>query len=748
LGTLGGNLKIGAINALGERRDRAATGPLAALLAGSDEAMACAAASALGKIGGDAAAAELQKALARSKGRLRTETAHACLACADLMLAEKKVDQAAAIYALLSAPSETQSVRMAALRGTVLSRPEKAASVVCKALTSGDAALESMAIQLVPAVPGPAASEEFAACLGKTPPPVRALLIGALAARRDAAVRRAIEAAASSDDPAVRLAALKALGTCGDETTVKALADRLVAGGQAAEAEAARMSLVRLRGPGVNGALADMISRPDARAKDELIRILAARNAAGVTAALKKGAEDPDPAVRKESWKALGSLAKGQEADALVDLCVRVRQEDRDDAERATAVVVKRAAEPGLRAVLHKLDAPQAPAARAAILRIVSAVGNDLALPAMRTAIRSDDATVREAAVRGLAAWPTAAPFDDLVALARDAKEPVHRVLALRAAIRLSNKVEGRTPEQMTRLVSQLIQLAREAAERKAVLAELGRCSTPEALHLAEKYLADPELATEAGVAVTQIASALRDSHRNEVLAALRPLLTGRPDPVVAGRACKVLKDILKPVNLALGATATNPDGLAADGAAGGPQAAIDGNPNTYWDEVDGADQYRLRVTFRQPTDVSSINLLWHPFEQHQAKNFDVLCDGKLVKQVRGAKPFENEMFVAFAPVRCTSVELVIPGKNGLVSPCIHEFQIFGGFPPPIVGGVQSSLPPKYKWKQADGVLALENHGRVVWQLNYAANLSKPYFHPVALTDGTVLTAPSPADHP
>jgi len=95
-------------------------------------------------------------------------------------------------------------------------------------------------------------------------------------------------------------------------------------------------------------------------------------------------------------------------------------------------------------------------------------------------------------------------------------------------------------------------------------------------------------------------------------------------------------------------------------------------------------------------------------------------------------------------------VELAIAGKNGLVSPCIHEFQIFGHFPPQTAGSsvVPAPQPPRYAWKQAGGVLALLNRDRVVWQLNYGANLAKPYFHPVALTDGTVLTAPSPADHP
>jgi hypothetical protein len=252
---------------------------------------------------------------------------------------------------------------------------------------------------------------------------------------------------------------------------------------------------------------------------------------------------------------------------------------------------------------------------------------------------------------------------------------------------------------------------------------------------LAQKCLADPELAAEAGVAVTQIASTLRDTHRDQVLAALQQLLAGNRDAAIAARAFKVLKDILKPASLALGATATSPDGLDSDGDSGGDKAAIDGDPNTYWDEVDGADLYRLMVTLKEPQEVSSINILWHPFEQHQAKNLDVLCDGKVVAEVRNTKCFENEMFIAFRSVRCTSVELVIPGKNGLVSPAIHEFQIFSDFPRQSAGSGdfrgtdKSPQPPKYSWKQTDATLALLNHDRVVWQCNYAATQAKPYFH-------------------
>jgi hypothetical protein len=202
LGAVEGELKLGVVAALGSRRERAATEPLVAMLAGADRTLAGAAADALGRIGGDAAARALQQALARAKGRLRTEVADACLSGADQLLAEGQNASGAALYKQLSGATETEQVRMAVLRGTVRSNPEQSMGAVCAALTSGDLALEGMALQLVPELPGTAATEQLAQCVGKTSGPVQALLLGALAARRDVAARGAVQAAMSSEDPA------------------------------------------------------------------------------------------------------------------------------------------------------------------------------------------------------------------------------------------------------------------------------------------------------------------------------------------------------------------------------------------------------------------------------------------------------------------------------------------------------------------------------------------------------------------
>lgn len=59
-----------------------------------------------------------------------------------------------------------------------------------------------------------------------------------------------------------------------------------------------------------------------------------------------------------------------------------------------------------------------------------------------------------------------------------------------------------------------------------------------------------------------------------------------------------------------------------------------------------------------------------------------------------------------------------------------------------------TAAEPACAWRQTEGALGLERGGRVLWQLNFKKEEGKPYFHPVALADGTVLTAPQPADHP
>jgi hypothetical protein len=115
---LSGNLKIGVISSLGSRGQAAAAMPVALLgplLKDPDEAVARAAAIALGRI----ASAEADKALASARPRaaLVAVFADASMSCAEKLLAAGRAREAKATYERLLKNIPSELVRQAAERG-------------------------------------------------------------------------------------------------------------------------------------------------------------------------------------------------------------------------------------------------------------------------------------------------------------------------------------------------------------------------------------------------------------------------------------------------------------------------------------------------------------------------------------------------------------------------------------------------------------------------------------------------------
>lgn len=129
--------------------------------------------------------------------------------------------------------------------------------------------------------------------------------------------------------------------------------------------------------------------------------------------------------------------------------------------------------------------------------------------------------------------------------------------------------------------------------------------------------------------------------------------------------------------NLALGGTASNLDGLEPDKQGKPAWAAIDGDSNTYWDETNGQKLYWIRVQLKQPAKVASIRI--QGFKQHEyaPKDFEIICDGKVVKKVEDAQYTDNWLSVGFPVVDCSTLELKIT-RYYAASPAIRELQIYG----------------------------------------------------------------------
>ena len=109
--------KAGLINSLGYRADESSVGAVAKELGHRDQAVAGAAARALGKIATDKAAQALAASRIRPRDELRLIMSDAYLLCADKLLAAGKKKEAMAIYAAVNKPDEPKSIRLAAAQG-------------------------------------------------------------------------------------------------------------------------------------------------------------------------------------------------------------------------------------------------------------------------------------------------------------------------------------------------------------------------------------------------------------------------------------------------------------------------------------------------------------------------------------------------------------------------------------------------------------------------------------------------------
>ena len=137
----------------------------------------------------------------------------------------------------------------------------------------------------------------------------------------------------------------------------------------------------------------------------------------------------------------------------------------------------------------------------------------------------------------------------------------------------------------------------------------------------------------------------------------------------------KVATDIDKLPNLAKDAKASSPDGLTMDGPHSDTDA-IDGNVTTYWDKTDNHPLYRFRVDLAEKTDISAISIVGFAQHSFSPKDFEILCDGKVVKKITGARYKSNLLAVEFPATQCKTLELKITGYYGK-SPGIRELEIF-----------------------------------------------------------------------
>jgi hypothetical protein len=141
---------------------------------------------------------------------------------------------------------------------------------------------------------------------------------------------------------------------------------------------------------------------------------------------------------------------------------------ERKEFERTVAAAISRSPGSPVTGVIKAYQDSSDAGVGTSLLNVMSAAGNSEALPTVRQALQDPNADIERAALNALSNWPTPAPMDDLLALARSSGDPTRPILALRGYIKLVQIPSNRTAAETAGLLKIAMATATRPEEKRA----------------------------------------------------------------------------------------------------------------------------------------------------------------------------------------------------------------------------------------------------------------------------------------
>ncbi len=540
LGKLQGRLLVGAINSIGVRRDAKAVGALAGFLKHADAEVACAAAEALGRIGGAPAATALEQSLAGAPAAVRGAIAQGCVFCAEKFLAQGNRAEAVRLYDVVRNADVPKPRVLEATRGAILARQSAGIPLLIEQLRSPDKSLLAIGLRTARELPGREVTGVLVAELGRAAPDRQGLLALALADRGDAAALPALLQAAANGPDRARIAAIRVVERLGNASCVPVLLDAALEANEELSHTAAA-ALASLPGKDVDDDLVARLAKTQGKARLVLIRLAGERRIGTAAAALLKAADDPDAQVRAAAITALGPTIEFRDLPILIARATNPQKPE----EAKAAEVALRSACPRMadrEACAEKLVAAmsQAPVAvKCALLEILGAMGGAKAVQAVGAAAKDAAPEIQDVASRLLGEWmtPDAAPV--LLELAKTSDNEKFKTRALRGYIRIARQLDLPGGKRIA-MCHEAIAIAQRDDEKKLVLQVLARNPSPESLAMVVPHLDNAGLKEEAAKAAVTIGEKIARANPAAVSEAMKKVVEAAGDSD-AGKRAKVL---------------------------------------------------------------------------------------------------------------------------------------------------------------------------------------------------------------
>lgn len=309
------NMQIGLINSLGERADTASVDLIAKFL--NDSKTATASALALGKIASEPAVAALFTVLNKlpTAGEALIEAGNKNLAGGNITLAKT-------IYQRLYENCEFIPVRGAALVGLAKADPQGAYKTVSDALINGDERLKRSAIAAIKEGYKDY-STRLMTLFPKLTTAAKVQILGVV----DRSAEKEVIQSLKDSEQEVRVAGINALGRIGGADSVLALI-ALSAGDSQAEKSAAESALATISGSGVDSAIEKAALNGDVKFRVAAINAISTRRQVSSIPVLIKLIDDNNIEVKNAALKAIAKIGGDKEFEAIAKSAIQTKSKE------------------------------------------------------------------------------------------------------------------------------------------------------------------------------------------------------------------------------------------------------------------------------------------------------------------------------------------------------------------------------------------------------------------------------------
>ncbi|MDZ4848168.1 MAG: HEAT repeat domain-containing protein [Pirellulaceae bacterium] len=509
--TLSGRLLVGAINSVGFRRDQSAVELLIKQLNQvKDVDVAAAAAVALGRIGGNAASAALRASLNSGTDSVRSAAAEGCVLCAEQFLAGGNATMATAIYdEVRKAKLPTQRV-VEATRGAILARGSEGIPLLLEQLRATDKAMFYVGLWMARELPGKEVAAALVAELDKAAPERAALIVTALADRKENLDLPTLIRLASKGHRDVRIAAMSAMSRFGNATCVEPIL-KIALEKDADLRSPAKEAIAAIPDDAVDKEVIARLPNATGDMQLFLIEVIGQRRIEA-TSELVKALESSDGSIRKASLEALGSTVPQKKISILIQQVVSPKVAD-DVAIAKQALETAAIRMPDREVCSAELAAAMTGASiatKSTLLEVLGAVGGEKALKALGEAAKGTDVQLKDVSSRLLGDWMTIDAAPVLLDLASTGPEDKFQVRAMRGYIRIARQFVMPDKARIE-MCSKAMDASKQLAEKKLVVEIYSRYPSMGTLKLAIKALENPDLKADATQAAQKIAEKLGD---------------------------------------------------------------------------------------------------------------------------------------------------------------------------------------------------------------------------------------------